>query len=50
MKNRVTYVLAFLLLMSLASAAPASALGGEQGPAEEKNINIRIPGDEGDEA
>lgn len=36
--------------MSLASAAPASALGGEQGPAEEKNINIRIPGDEGDEA
>ena len=50
MKKRVTYVLTFLLLISLASAAPASALVGAQGPAEEKKINIRILGDEEGEA
>lgn len=49
MKNRVTYALAFLLLTSLALTAPSSALGGAQGPTEEKNINIRIPGDEDSE-
>jgi C-terminal processing protease CtpA/Prc len=50
MKKRVTYVLAFLLLISLASAVPASAVVGGQGPAEERNVNIRILGDEEGEA
>ena len=40
----------FLLLISLASASPSSAIGGVKGPAEERNINIRIPGDDGGEA
>jgi serine protease Do len=44
MKKRVTYVLAFLLLVSLASAVPSDA--GAKGPDEEKNINIRIVGDD----
>jgi C-terminal processing protease CtpA/Prc len=43
MKKRVTYGLAFLLLVSLASA-PSDV--GAQGPGEEKNINIRIVGDD----
>ncbi len=44
MKKRVTYVLAFLILVSFVSAVPADV--GAKGPAEEKNINIRLVGDE----
>ena len=49
MKNSVTYVLAFLLLTSLALAAPSYAAAGTQGTSEEENIYIRLPGDEGEE-
>jgi len=50
MKKRVTYVLTFLFLISVASAVPASAVVGGQGPAEEKNVSIKILGDEEGEA
>lgn len=50
MKKRVTCILAFLLLISLASAVPASAVVGIQGPAEERKVNVRILGDEEGEA
>ena len=47
MKKRVTYVLAFLILVSLVAVFPLNA--GAMGPAEEKNISIRLVGDdEGD--
>jgi membrane-associated protease RseP (regulator of RpoE activity) len=48
MKKRVTYVLAFLLLISTASAVSVSALVGAQGPAEEKNVSIKIMGNDED--
>ncbi len=46
MIKRVTSVLTFLLLISLAFAGSASALPGAGGPTEEKNISITITGDE----
>ena len=48
MTKRVTILLAFLLLISLAFAGSSSALAGAGGPAEEKNISIKISGDDED--